>query len=147
MDIVIRAIVIFFAVFLITRMVGRRELGMNEPFDLILLVVLGDLIQQGVTQSDYSVTGTMLAVGTFTVLTVALSYLSFRSKRIRGMLEGNPLVLVEDGKPIAKNLQSQRMALDEVLSEARMQQVTSVDDIRWAILETTGSISVIPKGQ
>jgi len=86
-------------------------------------------------------------VGTFTVLTVALSYLSFRSKRIRGMLEGSPLVLVEDGKPIAKNLQSQRMALDEVLSEARMQQVTSLDDIRWAILETTGSISVIPKGQ
>ncbi|MFL5337764.1 MAG: DUF421 domain-containing protein, partial [Geminicoccaceae bacterium] len=63
MDIVIRAIVIFFAVFLITRMVGRRELGMNEPFDLILLVVIGDLIQQGVTQSDFSVTGTMLAVG------------------------------------------------------------------------------------
>jgi uncharacterized membrane protein YcaP (DUF421 family) len=147
MDIVIRATVIFLAVYLVTRMIGRRELGMNEPFDLILLVVLGDLIQQGVTQSDYSVTGTMLAVGTFTVLTVALSYLSFRSKRIRGMLEGSPLVLVEDGKPIAKNLQSQRMALDEVLSEARMQQVTSLDDIRWAILETTGSISVIPKGQ
>src|SRR5438477_10014700 len=116
MDIVIRAIVIFFAVFLITRMVGRRELGMNEPFDLILLVVIGDLIQQGVTQSDYSVTGTFLALGTFTLLTVALSYLSFRSHRVRVALEGHPLVLIEDGRPVDENLKSERLALDEVLS-------------------------------
>jgi len=108
MDIVIRAIVIFFAVFLITRMVGRRELGMNEPFDLILLVVIGDLIQQGVTQSDFSVTGTMLAVGTFAALTVALSYISFRSKSVRTVLEGNPLVLIEDGNPI--DLKSEKPA-------------------------------------
>jgi uncharacterized membrane protein YcaP (DUF421 family) len=145
MDIVVRATVIFFAVFLVTRMVGRRELGMNEPFDLILLVVIGDLIQQGVTQSDFSVTGTMLAVGTFAVLTVALSYISFRSKSVRTVLEGNPLVLVEDGKPITENLKSQRMVLEEVLSEARMQQVSSLDEIRWAILETSGSVSIIPK--
>jgi uncharacterized membrane protein YcaP (DUF421 family) len=125
MDIVVRATVIFFAVFLVTRMVGRRELGMNEPFDLILLVVIGDLIQQGVTQSD--------------------SYISFRSKSVRTVLEGNPLVLVEDGKPITENLKSQRMVLEEVLSEARMQQVSSLDEIRWAILETSGSVSIIPK--
>src|SRR5436305_3806952 len=103
MDIVVRATVIFFAVFLVTRMVGRRELGMNEPFDLILLVVIGDLIQQGVTQSDYSVTGTLLALGTFVLLTVALSYLNFRAKRLRTVLEGQPLILVEDGKPIEGN--------------------------------------------
>jgi uncharacterized membrane protein YcaP (DUF421 family) len=145
MDIVIRAVVIFFAIFVVTRMVGRRELAMNEPFDLILLVVIGDLIQQGVTQSDYSVTGTLLALGTFVLLTVALSYLSFRAKRVRKVLEGQPLILVEDGKPIEDNLNSQRMAIDEVLSEARAQQVTSLSDIRWAILETNGAISVIPK--
>src|SRR5436305_2230430 len=141
---VIRAAVIFFVIFLITRMIGRRELSLNEPFDVILLIVLGDLIQQAVTQSDYSLTGTMLAVGTFMLLTVALSYFSFRSKRVRVALEGHPLVLVEDGRPIDANLKSQRLALDEVLSEARMQQVDSLDDIRWAILETNGSISVIP---
>jgi uncharacterized membrane protein YcaP (DUF421 family) len=146
MDIVIRAAVIFFAIYLVTRMIGRRELAMNEPFDLILLVVLGDLIQQGVTQSDYSVTGTLLALSTFVLLTVAMSYVSFRAKRVRDVLEGQPLVLVEDGKPIDENLKSQRLVIDEVLSEARMQQVTSVKDIRWAILETNGSISVIPKG-
>jgi uncharacterized membrane protein YcaP (DUF421 family) len=145
MDIVLRAAAIFVFVFLITRMIGRRELGLGEPFDVILLVVLGDLIQQGVTQNDYSVTGTMLALGTFTLLTVALSYLSFRSRRVRTVLEGHPLVLIEDGKPIEHNLKSQRLALDEVLAEARVQQVASMDEIRWAILETSGAISVIPK--
>jgi len=145
MDIVLRAAAIFFFVFLVTRMMGRRELGLGEPFDVILLVVVGDLIQQGVTQNDYSVTGTMLALGTFTLLTVALSYLSFRSRRVRTVLEGHPLVLIEDGKPVEHNLKSQRLALDEVLAEARVQQVASMDEIRWAILETSGSISVIPK--
>lgn len=145
MDIVLRAFAIFFFVFLVTRMIGRRELGLGEPFDVILLVVLGDLIQQGVTQNDYSVTGTMLALGTFTLLTVALSYLSFRSRRLRTVLEGHPLVLIEDGKPVEHNLKSQRLALDEVLAEARVQQVARMEDIRWAILETSGTISVIPK--
>jgi uncharacterized membrane protein YcaP (DUF421 family) len=145
MDIVLRAAFVFLTLFLVTRMVGRRELQMNEPFDLILLIVIGDLIQQGVTQSDYSVTGTVLAVSTFVLLTVALSYLSFRAKRVRTVLEGQPLILVEDGKAIDENLRSQRLAIDEVLSEARAQQVASLSDIRWAILETNGSISVIPK--
>jgi uncharacterized membrane protein YcaP (DUF421 family) len=119
---------------------------MNEPFDLILLVVMGDLIQQGVTQSDYSVTGTVLALSTFVLLTVALSYLNFRGSRVRAVLEGRPLVLVENGTPVDENLRSQRLVVDEVLSEARLQQVTALTDIRWAILETNGSISIIPKG-
>src|SRR3954454_15821053 len=145
MDIVLRAAAVFLVIFIITRTVGRRELHMNEPFDLILLVVLGDLIQQGVTQSDYSITGTLLAVATFTVLTVALSFLSFRLPRLRVVLEGRPLILIDDGAPVEENLRSQRMAVDEVLSEARLQQITSLEDIRWAILETNGAISIIPK--
>src|SRR3954447_22646427 len=145
MDIVIRAAVIFFVVFLITRNVGRRELSMSEPFDLILLVVLGDLVQQGVTQSDSSLTGTVLAISTFALLTVLVSFISFRVRRMRSVLQGKPLILVEDGNVIHENLRRQRLALDEVLSEARLQQVAALDDIRWAILETNGAISIIPR--
>jgi uncharacterized membrane protein YcaP (DUF421 family) len=145
MDIVIRAAVIFFVVFLITRNVGRRELSMSEPFDLILLVVLGDLVQQGVTQSDSSLTGTVLAISTFALLTVLVSFISFRVRRMRPVLQGKPLILIEDGNVIHENLRRQRLALDEVLSEARLQQVAALDDIRWAILETNGAISIIPR--
>ena len=145
MDLVLRATVIFFFVFLITRIVGRRELGSSEPFDLILLVVLGDLIQQGVTQSDNSVTGAMLVISTLALLTVAVSFLSLRIKRLRPILDGEPLILVEDGKPNTQNLKRQRLQLAEVLSEARLQQVARLSDIQWAILESSGQISIIPK--
>jgi uncharacterized membrane protein YcaP (DUF421 family) len=145
MDLVVRATVIFFFVYLITRVVGRRELGSTEPFDLILLVVLGDLIQQGVTQSDNSVTGAVLVISTLTLLTVAVSYVSVRVPRLRPVMDGEPLVLVEDGEPNADNLKRQRLDLSEVLAEARLQQVTRLRDIQWAILESSGQISIIPK--
>jgi uncharacterized membrane protein YcaP (DUF421 family) len=145
MDLILRAIVIFAFVFLLTRVVGRRELGSTEPFDLILLVVLGDLIQQGVTQSDNSLTGAMLVISTLALLTVVVSFLSLRVKRLRPILDGEPLILVEDGKPNTPNLRRQRLQLAEVLSEARLQQVTSLADIQWAILESSGQISIIPK--
>ena len=100
MDIVLRAAVAFLFVLLLTRVVGRRELSSLEPFDLILLVMIGDLVQQGVTQNDYSVTGLFLAGTTIALLTVAISYTSFKLPFVRPVLDGEPVIVVEDGKPI-----------------------------------------------
>ena len=145
MDVVIRAVVAFGFIFLLTRIVGRRELSSLEPFDLILLVMLGDLVQQGVTQSDYSVTGMLLAAGTIALLTVGVSYLSFRFRRLRPILDGEPIVIVQDGKPIEQNLRRERLTLEEVQMQARQQQIASLDDVQWAVLERTGQISFIQK--
>jgi uncharacterized membrane protein YcaP (DUF421 family) len=145
MDIVVRSILGFAFVFLLTRIVGRRELSSLEPFDLIMLVVLGDLVQQGITQSDMSFTGLMLAGGTLAVMTVLVSYLSFRFKRLRPVLEGEPIVVVQDGNTIDKNLKRERLTVDEVLTQARLQQIASLDEIQWAVLETSGAISFIKK--
>jgi uncharacterized membrane protein YcaP (DUF421 family) len=145
MDIVIRAVFAFLLVFVITRIVGRRELGTLEPFDLILLVVLGDLIQQGVTQNDYSVTGMTLAVGTIALMTVLVSYFSFRFRRLRPILDGEPIVMIQDGKLIDRNLERERLTKDELAMEARLQQIDSLDKVEWAILEKGGQISFIPK--
>jgi uncharacterized membrane protein YcaP (DUF421 family) len=145
MDLVIRAIVVFFFIFLVTRIAGRRELSAMEPFDLILLVVLGDLVQQGITQSDESVTGTLIVISTVTLLSVAVSWISFRSSRIRPVTEGEPIVLVQDGQIIQRNLRRERLTHGDIEEEARRQQIASVADIRWAILEREGSISIIPK--
>jgi uncharacterized membrane protein YcaP (DUF421 family) len=145
MDIVLRATFVFFMVFLVTRVVGKRELSSLEPFDLILLVAIGDLIQQGVTQSDYSVTGATLAVCTIGVLTVLVSFVNFKFRRLRGVLEGEPVVLVENGKVIEPNMRRERITVDDLESEGRQQQVESIDDMKWAVLETGGRISVIPK--
>ena len=143
MDIALRAAVAFFFIFVLTRVIGRRELSSLEPFDLILLIVLGDLIQQGVTQSDYSVTGLVVAAATMALLTVLVSYLSFRFPRLRPVLDGEPIVIVRDGKPIDRNLKRERVTLEEVMAEARLQQIDSLDKIRWAVLETGGRISFI----
>lgn len=145
MDLVIRAAVVFFFIFLVTRISGRRELSSLEPFDVILLVVLGDLVQQGITQSDESVTGVLIVISTITLLSVGVSWISFRSGRLRLVTEGEPIVLVRDGEVIERNLRRERMTMSDLQEEARQQQVSAVSDIRWAILETDGSISVIPK--
>jgi uncharacterized membrane protein YcaP (DUF421 family) len=144
LDLVLRAFVVFAFIYLLTRIVGRRELGSAEPFDVILLVVVGDLVQQGVTQSDYSLTGAILVISTFTLLTVFVSFVSVKVPLLRPVLDGDPLILVENGKPNIANLKRQRLDLGEVLAEARLQQVTRLEDIQWAILESSGQISVIP---
>jgi uncharacterized membrane protein YcaP (DUF421 family) len=145
MDIVIRAAVAFLIILLLTRVVGRRELNTLEPFDLILLVTIGDLVQQGVTQNDFSVTGLTLAVGTIAVLTVLFSYLPWRFKILRPVLEGQPVILIEDGNVIERNLRRHRLTQQEIAAEARSQQIDSFERVRWAVLETSGKISFIQK--
>jgi uncharacterized membrane protein YcaP (DUF421 family) len=147
MDLVLRAIVAFFFVLLLTRVVGRRELSSLEPFDLILLVVIGDLVQQGVTQNDFSLTGMLLVGGTIAVLTVTVSWGSFRFPRLRPVLEGEPVIVVQDGEPIKRNLDRNRITEGELLAAARQQGLPSLERVQWAVLETSGSISFIERGR
>jgi uncharacterized membrane protein YcaP (DUF421 family) len=145
MDVAVRAIIAFLFVFMLTRLIGRRELSSLQPFDLILLIVIGDLTQQGVTQNDMSITGLILAIGIFGVLTLAASYLGFRFPRVRPILEPEPLILIEDGHVIEKNLKKERMTPEELAAEARLQQIDSIEKVKWAVLESGGQISFIPK--
>ena len=146
MDLVIRAVVAFLFVYLLTRVIGRRELSWMQPFDLIMLVMIGDLVQQGVTQNDFSVTGALLVGATITLMTVAVSYTSFKFPRLRPALDGEPVIVVEDGEPIDRNLRRNRITLEELAAAARADGIGSLDAVRWAVLETNGRISFLPKG-
>ena len=145
MDIAFRGIALFAFIYLLTRVIGRRELSSLQPFDLILLIVLGDTIQQGLTQDDYSVTGAVIAVGTIAGLQVLTSWSAFRFPWLRRVLDGHPIVLVEDGKVVEKNLRRERLTLEDLAEQARANQVTSIKDVQWAIFEPSGTISFIPK--
>jgi uncharacterized membrane protein YcaP (DUF421 family) len=145
MDLVLRAVVVFAFVLLLTRVIGKRELGSLEPFDLILLIVLGDALQQGLTQDDYSLTGAVLVVGTLALLQVFVSWLSYRFPRARPILEGEPLIIVQDGQVIERNLKRERLTVEEVAEEARRQQIAHLEDVKFAVLETAGTISFITK--
>ena len=145
MDLAIRAVALYVFVYLLTRVTGRRELSSLQPFDLILLIVLGDAIQQGLTQDDYSVTGAVIVVGAIASLQVATSLVSFKSRWARRILDGDPIVIMQDGQVIESNLRRERLTVDEVAEEARGQQIASLADVQWAVFEPSGKISFIPK--
>ena len=145
MDIALRSAVIFVFIYVLMRIVGRRELSSLEPFDLILLVVLGDSVQQAVTQDDYSVTGAVIVVATIALLQVSVSYLNFKVPRLRPILDGEPIVIVQDGKVIEGNARRERLTLDDIAEAARLQQIASLQDVQWAVLETSGELTFIEK--
>jgi uncharacterized membrane protein YcaP (DUF421 family) len=141
MEIVIRALIIFAFLWVVTRAVGRSTLGELSTFELILYVTMGDLVQQAVTQQDYSLTGAMLAVGTFALLVVGLSWTQWRFPRFRPALTGRPIMIFEDGKPVESAMKSQRFAVADLLVSAREQGIKRTSEIEYAVLEADGRIS------
>lgn len=145
MEIVARTTVTLLVLFLLTRGLSKRSLSSLSPFEMILLVIIGDVVQQGVTQEDMSVTGSVLVISTIGFWVTFLGWLTWRSDRARRVIEGVPLVLVRDGEPVDPALAAERMPLAEVLEAARQEGVADLDDIRLAILEVNGQISIIPR--
>jgi uncharacterized membrane protein YcaP (DUF421 family) len=145
MDIVIRATIIFLALYALVRLMGKRELGQMTPFELIVLVVIGDLIQQGVTQNDFSMTGAIIAISTIAFLALGMSWLSYLSPRAERLLEGEPRVIVRDGEVLTANLKRNRLTQAEIESEMRLAGIAHLDDVAWAILEPRGKISFIQR--
>jgi uncharacterized membrane protein YcaP (DUF421 family) len=145
MDIVLRAAAAYVFIIFILRVMGRRELSELGPSDIVLLVVMGDLVQNGVTQADDSVTGMFLAISTFGVLTVGLSFLTFKVRRVKTMVEGEPVIVVQDGRPIEGNLRSERLTVEDLCEEARGQGIETLDEVKWCVLEASGRLSFIKK--
>ncbi|MDK2761067.1 MAG: DUF421 domain-containing protein [Sphingopyxis sp.] len=143
MDIVLRATAMFVVLFALLRLLGKRELGQLTPFELVVLVVMGDLIQQGVTHNDFSVTGATLAISTFAFWGVVLSWASYLFPRLKDPLEGRPIIVIRDGKLWEDNLRRDRLTRAEVESEMRLAGIAHIDQVAWAILEPQGKISFI----
>ena len=145
MDVVVRSAIIFLFLYLFARALGKRELSQMSPFELVVLVTMGDLVQQGITQEDYSITGAILAVGTMGLLAVLFSYVGFRSNRARDLLEGPAVVVVRDGRPQDEVMSIERLSLEDVLAEARQQGISTLGDVQIGILEPDGKFSFIQK--
>jgi len=137
-EIVLRASFVFAFLWFITRVVGKRELGQMNTFELLLLVTMGDLVQQGITQEDYSVTGAVLAVGTFAVLSVALSYASWRWQRSRDLLQGAPVVVVRNGEMLVDVMRYERLPSDELFEAMRQEGIRDLADVEVGVLEPNG---------
>jgi uncharacterized membrane protein YcaP (DUF421 family) len=145
MDLVLRALILFPLALFLTRVVTRRELSSLEPFDLVLLVVLGDMLQQGITQNDQSVTGAAIVVVTLALLSVGSAYLTYRFRPLRRVMEGEPVILIANGDLVHGNLRRERITLEELAAQARLVQVPDLGSVRWAVMETNGRISFLTR--
>lgn len=143
MEIVIRSAIVFFFLLGVMRVIGKRELAEMSGFEMLLLVVMGDIIQQGVTQEDMSITGGMLAVGTMTLLVVGMSWLGFRSPRARRVLDGLPTVIVRDGRVLGDAARIERLTDQDVLEAARQRGIADLRSVRVGILEPDGRFTFL----
>ncbi len=143
MEIIVRATIIYFVLWALARGVGKRELSEMTAFELILLVTMGDLIQQGATQEDMSLTGATLAVVTLAMWILLFAYLSWRFRPLRSVLEGVPVVVIHHGEPLEKVLAIERLTLDEVCEAARNQGIPDLAEVDIGVLEPDGKFSFL----
>ncbi|HEX2370758.1 MAG TPA: YetF domain-containing protein [Acidimicrobiia bacterium] len=143
MGVVLRSAVAFLFIFLLLKLVGKKELSELSPFELILLVVIGDIVQQGITQEDFSLVGAILAAGTLALLTVLFSYMSFKFDPARRLLEGLPVVILRDGELLPEALKLERLQPHEVDQAARKQGLDDLSSVELAVLEPDGTISFL----
>lgn len=143
MDVVLRASAVFLMLFVVIRLMGKRQLGQMTPFEFVALIVLGDFVQGAVTHNDYSLTAATLAVVTFSFWGLVLGWASYFSPRARRMLEGEPRIVIRDGQIDERMLARDRITKDEVLTEMRLQGIAHLDQVAFAVLETNGRVSFI----
>ncbi|HET9202078.1 MAG TPA: YetF domain-containing protein [Acidimicrobiia bacterium] len=146
MEIVLRATVVFWFLWLVVRGTGKRSLSELTPLDLLLVVVVGDLVQQGVTQEDMSITGAVLAVSVFVAWTLLADALERRSRRAKRLLSGEPVIVLHEGKPLEERLERERITVEELKEAARLEGHRDLGEIEYAVLETDGKFSFIPGG-
>jgi uncharacterized membrane protein YcaP (DUF421 family) len=144
-EIVLRASVVFAFMFVLMRGMKRRSIGELSPLEMILLVVIGDIVQQGVTQEDYSLSGVILATSTFAFWIGIMNWLTYRSDLARRVIEGVPLVVVQDGKPIRETLELEHIPIEELFEAARQEGIEDLADVRLGVLEVSGRFSFIRK--
>jgi uncharacterized membrane protein YcaP (DUF421 family) len=142
-EIVVRASAMFFVAWIVSRLVGKRGLSQMTPLDMILLVMIGDLVQQGVTQEDMSVTGAVLAVATIGAWVLMMAWASYKWPPVRRLVDGVPVLVLRDGRLDEDVLRAERLPIDEVLEQARREGITDLAEVRFAVLEANGSISFI----
>ena len=144
MDVVVRAASVYLFLLIIFRISGQRSLGQVTTFDFVLLLIIAETTQQALVGNDFSVTGAMLLIVVLMSMDIGLSLLKRNSPKLDQLLEGLPLVIVENGKPLEDRMSKSRIDETDVLSAARkLQGLERMDQIKYAVLERNGAISII----
>jgi len=143
---VLRAVVVYGMVMLLIRLSGKRAVGQFTPFDLVLLILIGNAVQNGLNGGDNSLTGALILAACLIVLNFGVAWMTSRWRRAEHLIEGVPMVLARDGHVFEDVLRRELVSLDDFHEALRMNNMADVGDVALALLETNGSISVVPKG-
>jgi len=143
LQIVLRTGIIYLLVLIGVRLSGKREVGQMTPFDLTLLLLLSNSVQNAMTGPDTSLAGGAVAAGTLLVLNYGVAGLSGSNRRLRRLIQGEPSLLVHDGKIIQSHMARERVSMDELHRALREHGINSCDQVALAVLEVDGSISCL----
>ena len=145
MDMVFRALAIYLFLVVVFKVAGRRALLQMTSFDLILLLIISEATQQALLGQDFSVTGAMITITTLVVVDIIFGLMKQYFSPVENILDGTPVILVENGVPLADKLKKVDVSCDDILVSARQNNgITEISDIKYAILERNGHISIIP---
>jgi uncharacterized membrane protein YcaP (DUF421 family) len=147
MDTVLKTILVYFALLCMLRLAGRRTIGQLSSFDLVVTLIIGGATQRALLGQDYSVVNALLVVTTLIVLDVGISLIERDWPTFAKLVNGNPLIVVERGRLLRDRMRRARLTEGEVLSVARRHGLERLDDVKYAILEASGDISIIPERQ
>jgi uncharacterized membrane protein YcaP (DUF421 family) len=144
-EFVLRGLLVYGFLLVVLRLTGKRQVGQLAPFDLVLLLVLSNAVQNSMNAGDNSVSGGYILVLTLLVANGLVGWISFRSKTVELLVEGKPLILVHEGVVDEKALCAERITRHELMAAVRQAGMTDLDSVRYALLETNGRINVVPK--
>lgn len=148
MESVIRGVAIYIFLWLVFRISGKRTLAQSSPFELVLLLIISEVTNQAMVDSDHSITNAFLLIMTLVGMSILLSVIKHYWPAANRLLEGMPLPVMKDGKLLDENMDKARVDKEEILTSARYTQgVTRMDEIQDATVENDGKISVVPRSR
>jgi len=142
---ILRGVVVYVFLLVLLRCTGKRQVGQMAPFDLVLLLVLSNAVQNSMNGGDNSITGGLILAATLVAINWGVAWLTFRNKRVEALIEGRPVILVHDGHIDCKALNQVCMTRHELEAALRAQGCAGPEEVRFAVLENNGCVSVIPR--
>ena len=142
---ILRSVVVYLFILLAFRFTGKRQVGQLTPFDLVVLLIISNVVQNALIGNDSSLGGGILGAATILALNFLVVELAFKFKPARRMLEGEPTLLVHNGRVLRQNMEREKLTQEDLLSALRRSGLADVEKVRFAVLEENGQISVIPK--
>lgn len=142
-----RAIILFIVVFLVLRLMGKRELSQIQPFEFVIIVLIADLASGPMSDRNMTTFYGIVPILALLVMYMIFSFLLKTNKKVQNIMSGSPVILIEDGKLNEEEMKKQEYMIEDIMSQIRSRGVFKVQDVAYAVLETNGDLSVIPKSE